>query len=194
MTAPVTVISGLDYLDGMTVTGLADGNVIPPTVVVNGSITLGTPASAVTIGLGFQAQLQSLYLDAGEPTVQGQRKKIAAVTARIEASRGLKIATTQPDGATQSPPQTAPQWFNGQGGLTTVPDDGPNFPQTPYNAIATPLRTGDIRVAVFGGYNTRAQVAVQQDNPLPMKILSLVNEVYAGDTAQTQAPKKQQQR
>ena len=76
MTAPVSTIGGLQHLAGATVTGLADGNVIPPTVVsATGTITLGTPASQVTVGLAFLPQFQTVYLDAGEPTVQGQRKK-----------------------------------------------------------------------------------------------------------------------
>jgi hypothetical protein len=189
MTAPVITITGLNYLAGSTVTGLADGNVVPPTVVAaNGTINLGTAASAVTIGLGFRAQLQSLYLDAGEPTVQGARKKVAAVTARIECSRGLKIGSNQPDGSTQSPVEVDVAWGN----LTTVPDDGPNFPLKPYNALATPLRTGDIRIPLGGGFATPGQVCIQQDYPLPMQILSLVSEDLPGDTPQLKAPQRQE--
>src|SRR5208337_4601860 len=62
MTAPVSIVSGLWHLAGATVTGLADGQVIPPTVVSPlGQITLATPASAITIGLAFQGQLQSIF-------------------------------------------------------------------------------------------------------------------------------------
>ncbi len=189
MTAPVAIITGLNHLIGMTVTGLADGNVIPPTVVsAQGTINLATPASSVKVGLGFRAQLQSLYLDAGEPTVQGERKKVAAVTARIENSRGLKIGTNQPDGSTQSPPQIEMEWKN----LSAVPDDGPNFPLKPYNALAIPLRTGDIRIPVGGGFASPGQVCLQQDNPLPMQVLSLVNEVLPGDTPQLKATPHQE--
>ena len=68
------------HLAGATVTGIADGNVIPPTVVpANGIVTLPEAATSATVGLGYQAQLQSLYLDVGQPTVQGQRKKIGDV-------------------------------------------------------------------------------------------------------------------
>lgn len=185
LTAPVSTIGGLGHLIGATVTGVADGAVIPPTVVApDGTITLPHPATSVVVGLGFQAQLQSVYLDAGEPTVQGQRKKIAAVTVRVEASRGLKIGTNQPDGAVFSPPQIAPEWND----LVDVPDKG----VAPYGSTVIPLFTGDIRVPVTGGYDTRGQVAVQQDNPLPMKVLAYISEVFAGDTPQTMAPKKQQ--
>lgn len=187
MTAPVTTISGLNHLANVFVTGLADGNIIPPVVVpANGTITLARAASAVTIGLGFQAQLQSVYLDGGEPAAQGQRKKIAAVTARIEASRDLKIGTNQPDGSAQSPIQIAPQWTN----LDTVP----NTAVKPYNSNFTPLFTGDVRIPVQGGYDTRGQVALQQDNPVPMQVLALIPEILGGDQPETHAQPKQRQK
>ncbi|MGO9245581.1 MAG: hypothetical protein ACLQDC_12535, partial [Verrucomicrobiia bacterium] len=112
MSAPVSSVY-VPQLAGATVTGLADGNVIPPAVVpANGVLNLSTPASAVTIGFGFQAQLQSVYLDAGSPTVQGQRKKISHATARLEASSGVKMGSNQVDGSTLSPMQLAPLWTN----------------------------------------------------------------------------------
>lgn len=185
LTAPVSTISGLGYLAGATVTGIADGQVIAPTVVPSsGIITLATPASSVLIGLGFQAQLQSMYLDAGEPTVQGQRKKVAAVTARIELSLGMEIGGNQPDGSTLSPPQIAPSWTN----LKPLPDKG----IAPYGSKIIPLFTGDTRIPVTAGIGTPGQVCLEQNKPLPMQILSLINEVLEGDSPSTQAPQKQQ--
>lgn len=187
LTGPVSSISGLDYLIGATVTGLADGNVITPRVVdATGSIGLDAPASAVIVGLGFRAQLQSVYLETGNPTVQGQRKKISAVTARIESSRGLLMGSNQPDGSTLSPPQLAPIW----NGLSEVPDEA----QMPYNGTFQPLYTGDVRIPVSGGFAKPGQVCLQQDNPLPMQILALVPEILPGDTPQVSAPPRQQQR
>lgn len=183
LTAPVAQLSGLRHLAGLAVTGLADGNVVPPTVVDPfGIVTLAAAASARTLGLAFLPQLQGVYLEAGNPTVQGARKKIADVTVRIELSRGLKIGTNQPDGATLSPPQIAPQWS----GLTAVPDKG----RAAYNALCQPLYTGDTRQPVSGGFATPGQVALQQDYPLPMQVLAYIPEVFAGDTPQAQWPNK----
>lgn len=178
MTAPVSTVYGLNHLIGATVTGVADGQVIPPQVVsAAGTITLETPATSVVVGLGFVAQLQSLYLDAMDaPTIQGQRKRNAAVTARVEASRGFMVGANQPDGGAQSPIQVAPAWH----GLTEVPSVG--IP--PYGEEAKPLFTGDIRVPLPGGYDTRGQIAFQQSAPLPMNILALVTEWEAGDMPQ----------
>jgi Ubiquitin-activating enzyme E1 FCCH domain len=186
LTAPVTVVSGLDHLDGATVTGVADGQVIPPTVVSGGSITLGTAASRIIIGLGFTAQLQTIKLDAGSPTVQGQRKKIAAVTIRLDASGAFMSGENQVDGSTLNPIQIAPQWNN----LNVVPNRAtPN-----YNNPALPLYTGDVRVKLASNFATPGQVAVEQSAPLPLGILALIPELLPGDIPDIKEPEKQRGR
>jgi hypothetical protein len=179
MTAPVTQVFGLDHLIGATVTGLADGNVISPRVVASdGSITLDVPASSIVVGLGFQAQLQPVYFEApGVTTTQGQRKKNSAVNVLLQASRGVKVGGAQPDGATQSPPQIAPEWQN----LTEV-DTSPSVPLPPYNSDVVPLYTGYFRVPVEVGFNLTGQSSLQQDLPLPMNVVAIVQEVLGGDT------------
>jgi hypothetical protein len=180
MTAPISQFY-LPQLAGFVITGLADGQIIPPTLVPDdGIVTLAQPASAIIVGLGFQAQLQSTYLDAGEPTVQGQRKKIAEVTVRVEQSAAFQIGSNQPDGSVQSPQQLSPQWQNMV--------DAPTHAVAPFNSPATPLFTGDIRVPVQGGFNTRGQVAVQQLNPLPLQVLDYATEVLSGDKPAQEAP------
>jgi len=96
----------------MEVTGLADGGVIVPQTVTNGSITLQTAASAIVIGLPFVAQLQAMYLNPNEPvTSQGRRKNVQAMVVRLEASRGIQIGSNQPDQSTQ-PNQATVTWSN----------------------------------------------------------------------------------
>jgi hypothetical protein len=181
-TRPTDIVYGLDYLAGMKVTGLSDGKVVPPiTVASDGSVNLGEfSGSAITLGLPFQVQVQSVYLDAGQPTVQGQRKKIAAVTARVEASSGMVIGSNQVDGSTLNPPQLAPIW--------TDLDDVPNAGTPTYNTFVNPLYTGDIRIPVSGGFSRPGQVAMQQDLPLPMNILAFIPEVDGGDLPQPPGP------
>jgi hypothetical protein len=187
LTTPTTTISGLSHLAGMAVTGLADGNVISPQVVSSlGSITLPVAASAVTVGLGFQAQLQSVYLDVGEPTVQGKRKKIAAVTVRVEASAGMEIGSSQPDGSLFTPMRINQQWSQ----MTPVDIRDPRA-RKPYLSNTPPLYTGDTRCTVYGGYQTPGQVAIQQPYPLPMQVLAFIPEILVGDNSETQAQQKQ---
>lgn len=184
MTAPVQTLNGLLPLARQTVTGLADGVVITPRVVSStGQIILDKPASQVTIGLAFQAQLQSVYLDAGEPTVQGQRKKVGVVTARVEASGVFLVGSNQPDGSTLSPIQVAPTWNNLAPAVTgSVPA---------YNSVAVPMYTGDIRIPVQGGFQRPGQVCIQQDLPLPVQILALISESLEGDNPAQAAPSPQ---
>lgn len=190
MTAPVSTVNGLQHLIGATVTGLAGGNVITPRTVNRfGQITLDAPSFPVVVGLGFRAQLQTVRLDAGNPTIQGQRKAIKAVTARIEASRGLTAGANQPDGAAQSPPRVETEWRN-MTPISDEPNEGNTFPAKPYNSPTTPLRTGDVRLPVVGGFATQGQVAIEQSSPLPMQILALIPETDAGDAPQVQWPKR----
>lgn len=187
----VTTISGLDHLAGATVTGLADGVVIAPTTVsASGTITLSNPASLVTIGLGFQAQVQSLYLDAGAPTVQGRRKKVAAVTVRLEGSgvETVLVGCNQPDGSVQSPPQNSVIWSN----LTPL-SVAANQNLPPYGSSVAPLYTGDtLAVPITGGFAKPGQIALQQDAPLPLQVLALIPDVLPGDMPEDAVTPRQQ--
>jgi hypothetical protein len=186
MTKPITQFY-LPQLVGFDITGLADGQIIPiQTVPANGLVTLAQPASQIIVGLPFQAQLQSTYLDAGEPTIQAQRKKIAEVSVRVEQSAGFQIGGNQPDGSVQSPQTLFEPWQNMA--------DAPNPAMQQYNAPFQPLFTGDIRVPIQVGFGTRGQVAVQQLSPLPLQVLDYVPEVLGGDKPAQEAPAKQRGR
>jgi hypothetical protein len=154
----VTTISGLDHLEGKTVAILADGNVVTPQVVTNGAIILSHRASKVHIGLAYTGQLQTLYLDTGDPTIQGKRKNIVALTARVAETRGLKMGQTF--------------------------DDLTEFKERDLSTIGQPIKlfTGDDRMIIGGGWTTEGQMCLQQDNPLPATILGVIPEVTPGDT------------
>lgn len=170
---PVTVISGLNHLEGMTVTGLADGGVIVPQVVINGSITLQTAASCIVIGLPYTVQVQTMYMEApSQTTNQGKRKDIQAVTVRLEQSRGVSVGTNQPDQSVQ-PNQVTVPWTN----MKQIKER--NNLITAGNTI--PLFTGDHRELVPGDWQTNGQVAVQQTYPLPLNLLACIPEVSIGD-------------
>lgn len=156
---PQTTFSGLDYLEGQTVAILGDGNVFTPQVVLNGSITLPNACTKVHIGLAYTAQLQTLYLDIGsEATVQGKRKNIAAMTARVTQTRGLEMGQTF--------------------------DDLTEFKDRDLDTIGLPidLYTGDQRMILGGGWNVEGQMCLQQSNPLPATVLGVIPEITLGDT------------
>ena len=56
-------ITGLDHLNGATVSILADGSVQAQQVVAAGRITLQAPAARVTVGLPYVSQLQTLCME-----------------------------------------------------------------------------------------------------------------------------------
>ena len=183
--SPVSVVTGLYHLAGQVVTGLMDGNPIPPaTVSSDGKLTLPTPATAVTVGLAFLPQLQTIYLEAGSPTVQGQRKKVGQATIRVENSRGLQVGTNQVDGSTLSPAQISPPWMD----MQPLEDQG--IPA--YQSGVMPLWTGDSRIAVPNDLGKPGQVAVQQVYPLPMSVTAIIPEELPGDMPSAQVPPKPQ--
>jgi hypothetical protein len=159
---PTTAIGGLQHLAGMTVTGLADGMVIDPTVVTSdGTITLANAATKVTVGLGFAARLQTLYLDTGEPTIQGRRKRIPAVTLRVDQTRGLTAGAT----------------FDT---LTPVKQSGPGAYSVP-----PPLLSADLYHVIAGGWDLYGQVCVEQALPLPASVLGIIGEYQIGDDSRS---------
>lgn len=175
--ALTATVTGLQHLEGRSVVGLADGVAVGPlTVSATGSVVLPFAAANVTLGLSYTPQIQTLYLDAGQPTIQGRRKSIYAVTVRTTNSCKLQVGTNQPDGAAQFPPQIAPAWSN----MTAMPDQGAAFTTAGGGTGITPY-TGDVRVAVSAAWQKPGQIAVQQVNPLPLEIVDLVAEFLPGD-------------
>lgn len=174
ISTPVTVVSGLNHLEGMTVAILADGSVVDNQEVVNGSITLQSAASQIVIGLPFLAQLQTMYMDVqdrtGGETVQGKRKLLYGITARVENSRGFSFGCNQPDASTQANEAT-PAWT----GMTEIKE----APVTLGEPIE--LVTGDFFSNVNGDWDTPGQMAIEQTYPLPCTILSLTGWINLGD-------------
>jgi hypothetical protein len=160
---PVTTVSGLTQLIGQTVTGVADGAVVPPTVVsATGSVNLAS-ASKITLGLAFLPQLQSLPLDLGEPTIQGKRKKITGVTLRVADTLGLQIGTSFANAVTMK------DFILGNIG-------------TQSNQQVTDLVDGDGRTIIDQAWQEAGNYCIQQNLPYPATILGAMPEVTVGDT------------
>lgn len=88
-----TTIEGLDHLEGMAVSILADGAVHEDVVVSGGSIQLDYPACYVVAGLGFTSRVVSLSLESAGPlgSTQGRPKKIGRVSFRFIDTLGVKF-------------------------------------------------------------------------------------------------------
>lgn len=160
---PATNFSGAQHLAGLTVTGVADGIVIPPFVMpANGTFTLGTAASVVTVGIPILGQIQTLALDLGEPTVQGKRKKVSAVTVRANNTLGIQCG--------RSFSTLVPMKDFQLGNLGTMS-----------NQKVTDLVTSDGRTIVDPQWDVFGQFCIQQSNPYPASVLGVIPEIEVGD-------------
>lgn len=155
-----TTISGLDHLEGETVSILADGAAHPDKVVSSGAVTLDRSATKAHIGLAFTSKVETLRVDQGSATgsAQGKTKRISEVTVRLFRSVGMKVGTSTSE-------------------LDIVPF------RSSANAMggAVSLFTGDKTVEFRGGFDEDATIVIQQDQPLPMTILAIFPTVSVFD-------------
>lgn len=157
---PFTKVFGLDHLEGQLISVLADGGVINDLRVEDGSITLPQPVTKIIAGYGFQAQLQTMPLDLGQEinSVQGKRKKIAALTVRCKDSRGVKAGMT----------------FD-----TVTPIKEMN--RVTLMGLPIKLFTADERIIMDPLWDIPGQICIQIDDPLPSTVLGVIPEVVVGD-------------
>ena len=178
ITPVTTSVSGLNHLEGKAVSILADGSVVSGQTVTNGTVTLPSAASYITVGLPYTCQLQTLYLDPqGQPvTTQSRRKTTSQVAVRVEASRGWSVGCNQVDASTQ--PGQPNQTWSAATGMVEVKERNASV----YAGNTIPLATGDFITTVKDTWNSKGQVAIQQTYPLPLNVLSLVTYWTAGDS------------
>lgn len=168
--APATSFTGGEHLAGLTVTGLADGEVITPFVMAtNGAFTLASAKSKVTVGIGYTADLQSLRVDlgAGQATIQGKSKRVAGLVIRVAETLGL---------------------YSGQDfdNLVSIKDlvvgnvSGMKVGET--DQLVSDLVDGDAKVLINPTWTTTGQYCVRQTQPLPATILGFIPELIVGDT------------
>lgn len=155
-----TTISGLDHLEGETLSVLADGATHPDVTVSSGSVTLDRSASVVHLGLTYVSDIQTLRIEAGAAngTAQGKIKRINRVIVRLYKTLGLQYG---PDADS----------------LDVV-----SF-RTSADSMGSPpsLFTGDKEVNWNGGYSRDGYMYFRQDQPLPFTLLGLFPHVSTQD-------------
>ncbi len=152
---PAKIISGLDHLEGKKVGVLADGAVQAERLVANGRVELDSKAIAATIGLPYDAELETMPCEIqGQDGTSVSRKKYInavdvffkdTVTAKVGASTGrmenIRWRTNEPHGSPLRP------------------------------------RTGTFRAMLPSLAENAATVRVLSDEPLPMTVLAIVPEM-----------------
>jgi hypothetical protein len=167
--APRSTFYGAEHLGGLTVTGLADGAVIAPfTMPASGIFTLPNPASNVVVGLPYTADLETLDLDVGDPTIQSKVKKIPAVTVRLAQATVIKIG---PDFNNLVVMQDTVAG-NVASTLTGLNDS---------QVIPAYIPFGDARTFLGPSFSVTGRYCIRQDLPLPVTVLGVFPWVNPGD-------------
>ena len=148
-----TSITGLNHLEGVSVTILADGSAHANKTVSGGAITLDRSSSKVHVGYGYTSSLETLRMEAGaeDGIAQGKIKRIHGVTARFFQTVGAELG-----------PDT--------NNLDRLPfrDSSMNMDE------AVPLFNGDKEISFPSGYDNDAKIVIRQTQPLPMTILAIM--------------------
>ena len=155
-----TTISGLDHLEGETVSILANGAAHPDKVVSSGEVVLERSATKVKIGLPYTSLLQTMRIDAGSQngTSQSKTKRIYDITVRLYESIGVEVGP-----------------------------DLDNMERIPFRSSTNAMNsginvfTGDKEVEFRGNYETDGFIFVRQTQPLPLTILSLYPKLQTND-------------
>ena len=154
----LTVVTGLNHLEGESVQVLVGDAVFPNQTVTGGSIsvTLSTSASfkSIEIGFGYTSKIKTMRIESGSQagTAQARKKRYNEVVVRLYKSVGLTV----------------------------------NGDQIPFRSSSTPMGqdipefTGDKRVSNLG-WNTEGQIEIEQTQPLPMTVLGITGTLVTSD-------------
>lgn len=157
---PTVTWSGLDHLEGMDVSIIADGIAVGEKTVASGSVTLDEEASAVSIGLAYTHIIEPL-----PPTVVGQggtgrKTRLVEAILRLEETQALKLDMGR--------------------GLkdVTLRSVGEELLDDP-----PPVVSGDIRIRALGWQQdgTDSLWRIEQDTPYPFTLLSVTTELKVND-------------
>jgi hypothetical protein len=140
------IVTGLDHLEGLSVSVHVDDALHPDKVVTAGKITLDYAGTTAAVGINFPKRLKTLPLDVGSTQGSGSgnlkhwaKIYIRLVDSSIPLINGIRPATRRPS--------------------------------TPMNQ-AEPDTTEDVQVTDLG--RTRnAQITIEQDLPLKLEVLNL---------------------
>ena len=156
----VTSVSGLDHLEGQTVSILANGATHANKTVSDGSITLDRSATKITVGLPYTSSLQTMRIESGsaDGSAQGKTKRIQELTIRLFETVGAEVGS-QADNTDIIP----------------FRDSSMAMDQ------AVSLFSGDKQIEFNSDYETDGFVFVKQTQPLPLTVTALYPQLNTYD-------------
>lgn len=149
--------TGLDHLEGETVSILADAHEHPQLVVTGGGLTLQYCAVVVHIGLAIEADLETLNLNIAQAgSILDKEKLVFAVRVMAEETRGIKAG------------QDANHLME-YGERREENYDDPVTPTTGLMSVRVPAR-----------WEPGGRVFIRQSSPLPASILAIMPDLEIG--------------
>lgn len=155
-----TSFSGLDHLEGQTVSALADGDVVSGLTVSGGAVTLPNAASVVSIGLPYTSEIQTLPISQQTPegAPQGKFKVVVDIVLKVECTRGISVG---------------PDTDRLESNIITRASENWSDPMLPY--------TGDVGPkSMRNKWNKDGSIVIRQSFPLPMTLLGAYPSIDIG--------------
>lgn len=165
LTSPITVVSGLDHLEGESIGIIVDDVLFANETVVGGSVTLPEEAqNSYQLGIPFpdiegeeegvnvlvETLPSDILLKTG--TTMGKKKRIVNATVRVVDTQGFYLQ------GIQMPFRQLPDVLD----------------------IPIPLQSGDFELNGLLGWDDFGQIKITQKEPLSMKVLGLAYDLSTG--------------
>ena len=151
-------VTGLEHLNGASVSVTVDGATHPDRTVVGGTLSpaLQNRASQVVVGLPYDSQLETMRLEAGSQlgSALGKIQRIGLATILFYRSAGVEYGTEENALETLS-------WRRTSDNMDAAPD----------------LVNEAIEVTMPGDWERDARIIIKQSLPLPMTVLAIVPRV-----------------
>ena len=149
-------LTGLEHLNGMTVRVIADGAVQPDMEVKDGSVTLNQEALVVHVGLPYVSEMETLRMVGPDASIFGRKAICRSVGILCRDTRSVKAGT---------------EW-----------DQLYEVKMRSNERYGDPIkmRTGWFDLGVSTTWTKDCHICIQQKDPLPITILSLVPNIEVG--------------
>lgn len=152
----IQTIYGLEHLEGEHISVLADGDLEENLLVLNGTVSLKTPASKIFAGLPYEFEMETLNLE-GEST-HGLNKIVNSINVMVDKSREDFFSAGTNGELCQNPRS-----------IKSINDV--NY-----------LYTGNIEVYSFSDFSNNATVHLKQTKPFPLTINAISLDVTVADS------------
>ena len=155
-----TTVSGLTWLEGMTVTAVADGAVYEGLTVKDGKIELPLEARNIWVGLPYVTLLETLPVSTGAQDAsygRGYIKNVRGVSLRLKSTSGIEVGPTETT--------TKPIKARSMGTYGTAPE----------------LITDTVDVTPLGCWQADGSFVIRQAEPLPFTLICHSTDVVIGD-------------